>query len=241
MAHQAGTMEHFDRPDRIPGLPSRFCDSHKRTWCIGKWVRNCRLLIAEGHWRFLSRRVKQFIFKNRQNGPNRGRLLVEELMEGFLLKSSPKTTENGFLVPMWGIMVQTETGGRVNFPDPRLSTQVRRETWAEAPSWTDVKILWGQGLRAHTDLQRTHPSSSCLLQSTHHSFHIWVQLDCIISSQVHPIFTLRSTFIQISWCKKILSYGFKFRSFTEARTDNVSFGSPLKKSAFKYYNCAKER
>lgn len=32
---------------------------------------------------------------------NRGRLLVEELMEGFLLKSSPKTTENGFLVPMW--------------------------------------------------------------------------------------------------------------------------------------------
>ena len=33
---------------------------------------------------------------------NRGRLLVEELMEGFLLKSSPKTTENGFLVHMWG-------------------------------------------------------------------------------------------------------------------------------------------
>lgn len=32
---------------------------------------------------------------------NRGRLLVEELMEGFLSKSSPKTTENGFLVPMW--------------------------------------------------------------------------------------------------------------------------------------------
>ena len=33
---------------------------------------------------------------------NRGRLLVEELMEGFLLKSSPKTTENDFLVHMWG-------------------------------------------------------------------------------------------------------------------------------------------
>ena len=54
----------------------------------------------------------------------------------------------------------------------------------------------------------------------------WLYIFC----QVHPIFTLRSTFIQISWCEKILSYGFKFRSFTEARTGNVSFGSPLTKS-----------
>jgi len=38
-------------------------------------------------------------------------------------------------------MVWTETGGRVNLPDPAFSTQVRRETWAEAPSGTDVKIL----------------------------------------------------------------------------------------------------
>ena len=129
------------------------------------------------------------------------------------------------------IMVWTETGGRLNLPDSPFSTQVRRETWAEAPSGTDVKILWGQGLRAlDTDLQRTHPKSSCLLQSTHHSFHIWVQLDWYISCQVHPIFTLRSTFIQISWCKKILSYGFKFGSFTEASIGNASFGSPLKKS-----------
>ena len=32
---------------------------------------------------------------------NRVRLLVKELMEGLLLKSSPKTIENDFLVHMW--------------------------------------------------------------------------------------------------------------------------------------------
>lgn len=126
-------------------------------------------------------------------------------------------------------MVQTETGGRDGFPDPAFSAQVRRETWAEAQVEQIPRNIMRAGFERALDMTyRGFTSSSLITIFYPTAFTFGYNLTVYFFPSPPHLHTQKHIYPN-QLMQKILSYGFKFRSFTEARTDNVSLVPPLKK------------
>lgn len=204
-------------------LPSRLCDSYKGPHVVGsEWgiADPQPFRVTEDFW---AGGWSNYIFNTMQNGPQQKETVGRRNNGGIPGEVQSQDHRERLAGAYVGcITVGTEIGGRVNLNLnwPPFSTQVRRETWAEA--------LSGRESTYHEGTVWQHWTLTCKgpTRAVHayydRGFHIRVQeMYRHFLPGPTPIFTPRSTFIWIGWRKKMLSYGFKLRSFTGAMTANV--------------------
>lgn len=151
-------------------LPSRLCDSYKGPHVVGsEWgiADPQPFRVTEDFW---AGGWSNYIFNTMQNGPQQKETVGRRNNGGIPGEVQSQDHRERLAGAYVGcITVGTEIGGRVNLNLnwPPFSTQVRRETWAEALSGREsTNISRGHGLTAlDSDLQRTHPSGPRILWS----------------------------------------------------------------------------